>query len=112
MSDNCDITGLSPEDVNLFGYIHSQLIGTLELSEPSSDTLTGFEKPLQRTVSNHRFSTGDIKRKESLIKHLEKSITSKFSGSKLTAFGSSESGLSLKTGDLDLCLQSSKTDQK
>ncbi len=112
MSKRCDITGLSAEDINLFGYLHSQLIGELELNEVSNETLTGFEKPLQRTVSNHRLSTGDLKRKESLIKHLEKSITSKFNGSKLTAFGSSESGLSLKTGDLDLCLQAAKVDQK
>ena len=112
MSKRCDITGLAAEDINLFGYLHSQLIGELELNDASSEALTGFEKPLQRTVSNHRLSTGDLKRKESLIKHLEKSITSKFSGSKLTAFGSSESGLSLKTGDLDLCLQSAKVDQK
>ena len=112
MSKPCDITGLSAEDINLFGYLHSQIIGEIELSEPSKDSLTGFEKPLQRTVSNHRFNTGDLKRKESLVNHLEKSITSKFKGSKLTAFGSSESGLSLKTGDLDLCLQSANLDQK
>ena len=112
MSKRCDVTGLSAEDINLFGFLHSQLIGELELNEVSNEILTGFEKPLQRTVSNHRFSTGDLKRKESLIKHLEKSITSKFNGSKLTAFGSSESGLSLKTGDLDLCLQAAKVDQK
>ncbi|MFL2969084.1 MAG: hypothetical protein ACJZ6A_08080 [Candidatus Poseidoniaceae archaeon] len=74
MSKRCDITGLSAEDINLFGYLHSQLIGELELNEVSNETLTGFEKPLQRTVSNHRLSTGDLKRKESLIKHLEKSI--------------------------------------
>ena len=60
MSKRCDITGLSAEDINLFGYLHSQLIGELELKEVSNETLTGFEKPLQRTVSNHRFSTGDL----------------------------------------------------
>ena len=67
MSKRCDITGLAAEDINLFGYLHSQLIGELELNDASSEALTGFEKPLQRTVSNHRLSTGDLKRKESFV---------------------------------------------
>ena len=112
MSDRCEITGLSQEDVNFFSYLHPHIIGELELNAPSKDTLTSFDKPLGRTVSNNRFGTGDLKRKESLVKHLEKSVSSKFSGSKLSIFGSSESGLSLKTGDLDLCLQLPEANQK
>ncbi len=112
MSDNCEITGLSPEDVNLFANLHSQIVGKLELSTPSKESLMDYDKPLGHTISNHKFNTGDIKRKDSLINHLEKSISSKFKGSKLTPFGSSESGLSLKTGDLDLCLQLPGANQK
>jgi DNA polymerase sigma len=112
MSGNCEITGLSPEDVNLFSNLHSHIIGTLEMATPTKEEFAAYDKPLGYTVSNHKFNTGDIKRKDSLINHLEKSISSKFKGSKLTAFGSSESGLSLKTGDLDLCLQLPGADQK
>ncbi len=112
MSDRCEVTGLSQEDINFFNYLHQSITGKLELSTPSSEVLTGFDKPLERTVSNHHLGAGDIKRKDSLINHLEKSISSKFTGAKLTAFGSAESGLSLKTGDLDLCLQLPEANQK
>ena len=105
MSDRCEVTGLSPENVNKFQYLHSHLKNSLEISEPSSDALEGFSKPLQYTVSNHRIHNSDIKRRESLFNHLKKSIASKFQGSKLSKFGSAESGLSLKGGDFDLCLQ-------
>ena len=112
MSERCEITGLSPEDVNLFANLHSHIVGKLELSTPSKESLASYDKPLGNTVNNHKFNTGDLKRRDSLIKHLEKSIVTKFKGSKLSAFGSAESGLSLKTGDLDLCLQLPGADQK
>tara|TARA_B100000767_G_scaffold274841_1_gene309214 strand:+ start:2135 stop:4225 length:2091 start_codon:yes stop_codon:yes gene_type:complete len=112
MSERCEVTGLSEEDMNFFNYLHQYITGKLELSTSSNQSLTSFDKPLERTVSNHHLGTGDMKRKDSLIKHLDKSISSKFNGSKLSAFGSAESGLSLKTGDLDLCLQIPEANQK
>lgn len=112
MSDRCDITGLSPEDAKLFEFLHSHLTGNLEIISPSKEVISGFVKPLERTVSNHKIHKGDEKRKDGLFKHLEKSIASKFKGSKLSTFGSAESGLSLKGGDFDLCLQIPNADQK
>ena len=112
MSDNCEVTGLSQENVSRFQYLHSHLTGTLEIAEPSSDVLAGFAKPLQNTISSHSIHNSETKRKESLFNHLKKSIASKFEGSKLSAFGSAESGLSLKGGDFDLCLQIPDANEK
>ena len=74
--------------------------------------MNGFIKPLENTVSSNRIHNSEQKRKDSLLKHLEKSIASKFEGAKLSPFGSAESGLSLKGGDFDLCLQIPNADEK
>ncbi|MBJ47367.1 MAG: hypothetical protein CMB59_05705, partial [Euryarchaeota archaeon] len=86
MSDKCEVTGLSQENASKFQYLHSHLTGELEISEPTSDVLAGFVKPLQNTISSHSIHNSEIKRKESLFNHLKKSIASKFAGSKLSAF--------------------------
>ena len=112
MSDNCEVTGLSQENVSRFQYLHSHLTGTLDIAEPSSDVLAGFAKPLQNTISSHSIHNSEVKRKEGLFNHLKKSIASKFGGSKLSTFGSAESGLSLKGGDFDLCLQIPDANEK
>ena len=46
-----------------------------------------------------------IDRRNGIIKHLNKILTNKFHNSKLSSFGSFESGLSLSFGDIDLCLE-------
>ena len=112
MSDSCEITGLSPENVKKFSYLHAHITNNKEITSPSEDILEGFSKPLENTVSFNKIHNSETKRRESLFKHLEKSIASKFEGSKLTAFGSAESGLTLKGGDFDLCLQISNVNEK
>ncbi|MAX45321.1 MAG: hypothetical protein CMB24_00815 [Euryarchaeota archaeon] len=112
MSDRCEVTGLSQENMRVFQYLHSHITGTLEIPEPSLEALSGFNKPLQNTISSHAIHNSEVKRKESLYNHLKKSIASKFEGSKLSVFGSAESGLSLKGGDFDLCLEISDANEK
>ena len=112
MTDECELTGLSKEDANLYGHYHSFLVNDTKFSLPSNEILKGFEKPLQRTISNHLLSANDKKRRDGLFRHLEKSLTSKFKDSSLVMFGSSASGLSLKSGDLDLCLQIPNINEK
>jgi DNA polymerase sigma len=104
MSSRCEITGLSKEDAKLFEYLHSQLTGKLEINEPEKEIISSFGKPLENTVSNNRGHKSDARRRENLLKHLQKSVASKFSNSKLTPFGSAESDLALKGADFDLCL--------
>ena len=112
MSERCDITGLSPEDSNLFQYLHSHLTNNLELKTPKQDSIASYIKPLENTISRNKINKGDERRKENLLKHLRKSVASKFQNSNLSPFGSAESGLSLKGADFDLCLQISEANQK
>jgi DNA polymerase sigma len=112
MSSRCDITGLLEEDAKLFEYLHSQLTGKLEIKQPEQEMISSFAKPLENTVSNNRGHKSDERRRENLLKHLQKSVASKFPNSKLTPFGSAESGLSLKGADFDLCLQIQEANQK
>ena len=112
MTDFCEITGLSSENSEKFNYLHHYITNSKEIATPDNDVLKGFIKPLENTVSANKIHNSDTKRRESLFKHLEKSIASKFDDSKLTVFGSVESGLSLKGGDFDLCLQIPNANQK
>ena len=112
MSSRCDITGLLEEDAKLFEYLHSQLTGKLEIKQPEQEMISSFAKPLENTVSNNRGHKSDERRRENLLKHLQKSVASKFPNSKLTPFGSAESGLSLKGADFDLCLQIQEANKK
>ena len=112
MSQPCEITGLSEENVAKLSYLHKYITTDIEIPTPDEKSLNGFIKPLENIVASNRIHSSEKKRKESLLKHLEKSIASKFEGSKLSPFGSAESGLSLKGGDFDLCLQISNADEK
>jgi len=112
MTDFCEITGLSSENLEKFNYLHHYITNSKEIATPDNDILKGFIKPLENTVSANKIHSSDTKRRESLFKHLDKSIASKFDDSKLTVFGSVESGLSLKGGDFDLCLQIPNVNQK
>ena len=112
MSDSCEITGLSKANMDKYSYLHKHLTQPQAISNASEESLKGFIKPLENTVSTNRVHSSDSKRRESLFKHLEKSIASKFENSKLSIFGSIESGLSLKGADFDLCLQIQEVNQK
>ena len=61
MTDECELTGLSKEDANLYGHYHSFLVNDTKFSLPSNEILKGFDKPLQRTISNHLLSVNDKK---------------------------------------------------
>ena len=112
MSDSCEITGFSKSDIEKYSYLHKYLTNKEKIEFQTPENLEGFIKPLQNTVSANRIHSSETKRRESLLKHLEKSIASKFENSKLSTFGSVESGLSLKGGDFDLCLQIQDANQK
>ena len=112
MTEFCDVTGLSNEDVSKFNYLHDFIVNKADIAIPTDNIISSFTKPLEITISKNKIHNNEIKRRESLFKHLNKSIASKFENSKLTAFGSVESGLSLQGGDFDLCLQVQNAKQK
>ena len=104
MTSYCKKTGMSPEDMNLYSYYHSFLTKNTSLNKPTTEIINQYSKPLQRLIGNHAQNNNEAKRKERLFNHLEKSLVSKFQSASLVVFGSSASGLSLKSGDYDLCL--------
>lgn len=63
------------------------------------------EQQLQQFVEKQKITKPLIARRNGIIKHLNKILTNKFHNSKLSSFGSFESGLSLSFGDIDLCLE-------
>ena len=79
MTDFCEITGLSSENLEKFNYLHHYITKSKDIPTPDNDVLKGFIKPLENTVSANKIHNNDTKRRESLFKHLEKSIASKFS---------------------------------
>lgn len=107
MSDECDITGFNHEQQHRWPLVHQYLCDQLEL--PNGDDLDSesieqlsqdFEEILKLKTPNKSF----IKKRDGLYEHLKRTVEKRFKGSSLKKFGSTESGLSLSTGDLDLCL--------
>ena len=71
----------------------------------SSAVSEKLSKEVLQFISNQEISKSITARKEGIIKDLKKRFDIKFRGSRLTTFGSSESGLGLRNGDVDLCLE-------
>ena len=74
MSQPCEITGLSEENVAKLSYLHKYITTDTEIPTPDEKSLNGFIKPLENIVASNRIHNSEQKRKESLLKHLEKSI--------------------------------------
>jgi len=104
MEQICKITGMSMAQQKKWPLFHSLLTDNLVINraEISIDKLS---KEIMHFCSQQETTDEIQERKEAIINHLKKRFNRKFNGSKLTAFGSSESGLGLKNGDIDLCLE-------
>ena len=104
MEQICKITGMSMAQQKKWPLFHSLLTDNLVINraEISIDKLS---KEIMHFCSQQETTDEIQERKEAIISHLKKRFNRKFNGSKLTAFGSSESGLGLKNGDIDLCLE-------
>ena len=104
MEQICKITGMSMTQQKKWPLFHSLLTDNLVINraEISIDKLS---KEIMHFCSQQETTDEIQERKEAIISHLKKRFNRKFNGSKLTAFGSSESGLGLKNGDIDLCLE-------
>ena len=104
MEQICKITGMSISQQKKWPLFHSLLTDNLVINraEISIDKLS---KEIMHFCSQQETTDEIQERKEAIISHLKKRFNRKFNGSKLTAFGSSESGLGLKNGDIDLCLE-------
>jgi len=88
-------------------YVKALKIGSLNLSKINliAENTKHLESELVKFVSSQKVSENLLKRRNGITKHLTKVLTNKFRGSKVTTFGSFQSGLNLTNGDIDLCLQ-------
>ena len=57
MSEACEITGLSPENVDKFRYLHDYITKGTEIPIPDNDVLKGFIRPLESVVNSNKYTT-------------------------------------------------------
>ena len=107
MSDECPITGFDNAQQHRWPLVHQYLCDKLEL--PNGDgletsTMEKLSKDIEKTLSEQRPNASMLKKRKGLYEHLKRTVERRFKGSSLRQFGSSASGLSLSSGDMDLCL--------
>ena len=108
MSTKCEKTGFSVKQQERWPFLHKLLIDESDISDEkliSSELTDKLSKDITDFTGKQKISKEISDRKNGLIKHLKRRFDMKFRGSKLTTFGSSESGLGLQNGDVDLCLE-------
>ncbi len=108
MSTKCEKTGFSVKQQERWPFLHKLLIDESDIYDESvinSEITDKLSKDIHDFTSKQKISKDILDRKKGLIKHLKRRFDMKFRGSKLTTFGSSESGLGLQNGDVDLCLE-------
>ena len=93
--------------VESWPYVKALKLGNLDLSKINliAENTKHLEAELVKFVSSQKVSENLLKRRNGITKHFTKVLTNKFRGSKVTTFGSFQSGLNLINGDIDLCLQ-------
>ena len=107
MSDECEITGFNPQQQLRWPLVHQYLCEKLELpngDDIPAEALQQLSLDLENVLKTQSPNKSALKKRNGLYEHLKRSIEKRFKGSSLRRFGSSESGLSLAQGDLDLCL--------
>ena len=107
MSDECETTGFTPQQQLRWPLVHKNLCKKLEL--PNGDAISGdalqqLSQDIDNVLKAQSPNKSALKKRNGLYEHLKLTIEKRFKGSSLRRFGSSESGLSLTQGDLDLCL--------
>ena len=108
MSEDCEVTGFSPQQIARWPNVHKQLCGQLELpliSEVSEEVILNIDEGIQAMLKSEGPNPKHLKARAGLFKHLKRTLEHRFKNATLQQFGSSQSGLSLQAGDLDLCLQ-------
>jgi len=107
MSEECQITGFDSEQQHRWPLVHQYLCEQLEFPDGSGlapEALKQLTLDLESVLEGQLPTKSAAKKRDGLYEHLKRTIEKRFKGSSLRRFGSSESGLSLSHGDLDLCL--------
>ncbi len=106
------LTSFEKSDIDIrclknYSYVKKVVNGEYQFDKIFEDKkyFTILEQQIQQFVEAQKITKPLINRRNGIIKHLSKILTNKFQNSKLSSFGSFESGLSLSFGDIDLCLE-------
>ena len=110
----CRTTGLTVEQQERWPFLYSHLSSEIEipsLNDMDEQFIIELDKEISRILKH--VGDGKAKSRESLTRHLTELLQRRFQrNAKVQAFGSSVTGLSLGTGDLDLCLSFKKEQPK
>ena len=107
MTEECEITGFNHQQQLRWPFVHQFLCDQLELpdgNEIDNETVAQLSEDIEKVLLNQIPSKPFLKKRNGLYEHLKRTVERRFKGSSLKRFGSTESNLSLATGDLDLCL--------
>ena len=110
----CKATGLTLEQQERWPFLYSHLSSDIDipsLTNIDEEYMIELNKELTKILKH--VGDGKARSRESLTKHLTGLLQRRFQrNAKVQAFGSSVTGLSLGTGDLDLCLSFKKEQPK
>ena len=110
----CRTTGLTSEQQERWPFLYSHLSSDIEipsLTDVDEQFIMEMDKEISKILKH--IGDGKAKSRESLTRHLTGLLQRRFQrNAKVQAFGSSVTGLSLGTGDLDLCLSFKKEQPK
>jgi DNA polymerase sigma len=100
-------TDIDKKYLKNYPYVKSVINGSYDSNGmvENNEYLLNLDKQIQQFIHDQKITKPLINRRNGIIKHLRKILTNKFQNSKLSSFGSFESGLSLSFGDIDLCLE-------
>lgn len=108
MSDECKTTGFTPQQTARWPNVHKHLCGSLELptmDSVSEEVILNIGEGIEAMLKSEGPTSKQLKAREGLFRHLKRTLEHSFKNAELQQFGSSQSGLTLQAGDLDLCLQ-------
>ena len=110
----CKATGLTLEQQERWPFLYNHLSSDIDipsLTNIDEEYMIELNKELTKILKH--VGDGKARSRESLTKHLTGLLQRRFQrNAKVQAFGSSVTGLSLGTGDLDLCLSFKKEQPK
>ena len=107
MTEECEITGFSHQQQQRWPLVYQYLCDQLELpdgTELDNESIDQLSMDIEKILKSQTPSNHFLKKRNGLYEHLKRTVETRFKGSSLKRFGSTESNLSLSTGDLDLCL--------
>ena len=107
MTEECEITGFSHQQQQRWPLVHQYLCDQLELpdgAELDDESIAQLSQDIEKVLISQIPTKAFLKKRNGLYEHLKRTVERRFKGSSLKRFGSTESSLSLSTGDLDLCL--------